>query len=81
MTNWNKLFTGLIAGAVAGAIAGLLFAPKPGKETRNIVATRADELKQKAGEAMGSLRQKIRKEDYAHSAAESSNNDHGAASN
>ena len=48
MVNKNKLVTGLIAGAALGAVAGLLFAPKPGKESRQIVAARADELRDKA---------------------------------
>ena len=48
MVNTNKLVTGLIAGAALGAVAGLLFAPKPGKESRQIVAIRADDLRNKA---------------------------------
>ncbi len=48
MVNTNKLVTGLIAGAALGAVAGLLFAPKPGKESRQIMAARADELRDKA---------------------------------
>ena len=48
MVNTNKLVTGLIAGAALGAVAGLLFAPKPGKQSRHIVAARADELRNKA---------------------------------
>ena len=48
MVNTNKLVTGLIAGAALGAVAGLLFAPKPGKESRQIMAARADELRNKA---------------------------------
>ena len=57
MVKTNKLVTGLIAGAALGAVAGLLFAPKPGKESRQIVAIRADELRNKAdglrGKAVG----------------------------
>ena len=48
MVNTNKLVTGLIAGAALGSVAGLLFAPKPGKQSRQIVAARADELRNKA---------------------------------
>ena len=48
MVKTNTLVTGLIAGAALGAVAGLLFAPKPGKESRQIVAARADELRNKA---------------------------------
>jgi len=47
MYNTTKLFTGLIAGTAVGVTAGLLFAPKPGKETRQIVATHAGELRRK----------------------------------
>jgi len=47
MYNTTKLITGLIAGTAVGVTAGLLFAPKPGKESRHIVATRAVELRRK----------------------------------
>ncbi len=47
MYNTTKLVTGLIAGTAVGVTAGLLFAPKPGKETRHIVATQAGELRRK----------------------------------
>jgi gas vesicle protein len=53
MVKTNKLVTGLIAGAALGAVAGLLFAPKPGKESRQIVAARADELRTKADSFRG----------------------------
>ena len=45
----NKLVTGLIAGVAVGAVAGLLFAPKPGKESRQIVARRASGIRHKTG--------------------------------
>jgi gas vesicle protein len=54
MEKSNKLTTGLIAGAVVGAVAGLLLAPKPGKETRHMITSRA-------GGYAGTLRQKIGK--------------------
>ena len=50
MVKTNKLVTGLIAGVAVGAVAGLLFAPKPGKDSRKIVASRTDELKTMADE-------------------------------
>ena len=40
--------TGLIAGAAIGTVAALLFAPKAGKENRQIVATRSGKLREKA---------------------------------
>ena len=55
MVKTNKLVTGLIAGVAVGAVAGLLFAPKPGKDSRKIVASRTDELKTMADE----LRNKV----------------------
>ncbi len=47
MYNTTKLVKGLIAGTAVGVTAGLLFAPKPGKETRHIVATQAGEMRRK----------------------------------
>ena len=41
MARPNSLITGLITGAVVGTVVGLLFAPKTGKESRELVATRA----------------------------------------
>ncbi len=61
MAKPNNLITGLITGAVVGAIAGLLFAPKTGQETREIVANRAGVIRQKAGDYVGSVREKIRR--------------------
>ena len=59
----NKLITGFIAGALVGVAAALLLAPKSGRETREMVATRAaelrqraDELRQRAGSYVGNLR-------------------------
>ena len=43
----NKLVTGLIAGAAVGVLAGLLFAPNPGKESRQVVVHRTGEMRQK----------------------------------
>jgi len=60
MTTGNKFFSGLIAGAVIGSVAGLLMAPKPGKETRQVVAHRANALKSKAGGYAVTIREKMR---------------------
>ena len=57
----NKLVTAVVVGAAAGAIAGLMFAPKTGKETRQIVSTRVGEARHKTGHYVGSLRQRIRR--------------------
>ena len=48
MVKRNKLVKGLIAGAAIGAVAGLLLAPKPGKDSRQIVAFRVGGIRHKA---------------------------------
>lgn len=47
MTKGNKFVAGLAVGAIAGSTIGLLLAPKTGKETRQMVSTRAGGVKQK----------------------------------
>ena len=44
------MLAGVGLGAIIGAAAGLLFAPKSGAETREELADKAKELKDKAGE-------------------------------
>ncbi len=61
MTSSGKLVTGLVAGALVGAVAGLLFAPKPGKESREIVGTKAEELRSKTGGYIGTVKDKIKR--------------------
>ena len=78
MTGQSKLVTGLIAGAAVGAAAGLLFAPRPGKETRGIVANRTSDLRHKAGHYVGGLRQRMKKESNG-KVMEEASNDHLAA--
>ena len=73
MVNTNKLVAGLIAGAALGAVAGLLFAPKPGKESRQIVAARADELRNKANGYVAAMRSRRKSKENQLVMAESSN--------
>ncbi len=61
MTSSNKLITGLVAGALVGAAAGVLFAPKPGRESRVIVGAKAEEIRTKTGEYIGTVREKIKR--------------------
>ncbi len=56
MVKGNKMFAGLIAGAAVGTAVGLLFAPKPGRESRRVVVTQADEVRQKAGNYVEKVR-------------------------
>lgn len=57
----NKFVAGMIIGAAAGAAIGLLFAPKPGKETRHMVKDRAGKISHQAGGYVGSVREKVRR--------------------
>ncbi|HZA21510.1 MAG TPA: YtxH domain-containing protein [Dehalococcoidia bacterium] len=52
----GALLGGLIAGAIAGTVAALLLAPKAGRETRDLI-------KEKGGEYIGTLRERIRRDD------------------
>ncbi|MGL5295628.1 MAG: YtxH domain-containing protein [Culicoidibacterales bacterium] len=45
MANKGKFLFGAVLGAAAGAVAGVLLAPKSGKETRENLAEKAEELK------------------------------------
>ncbi len=45
--------TGFIAGSMLGAGLALLFAPRPGDETRREVAERAQRVREKAREGLG----------------------------
>ena len=74
MSKRNNFIVGLLAGAAAGAVAGLLLAPKTGKENRQIIAARATEARQKVGDYVGSVRQRIRREQAPESAEEDSGN-------
>jgi gas vesicle protein len=46
----GDLLKGLIIGGLIGAVLGILYAPKSGKETREDIANKADELVAKARE-------------------------------
>ena len=61
MTVPNKMVTGVVAGVVVGAALGLLFAPKTGKETRQIVGLKTNAMRTKAGDYVTSIRNKIKK--------------------
>lgn len=44
----GRLAIGAIVGIVAGAVAGVLTAPKSGKETRDDIKAKAEDLKNQA---------------------------------
>jgi YtxH-like protein len=48
--HWGSFFAGILIGALVGALAAILTAPKPGRETREELATKAREAADVAGE-------------------------------
>ncbi len=52
------MLAGVGLGAIIGAAAGLLFAPKPGAETREDLTDKLKELKDKTGEWVSEQRAK-----------------------
>ena len=48
--HWGAFFAGILIGALTGALVAILTAPKPGRETRDELATRAREAAEAAGE-------------------------------
>ena len=57
----TKLAAGALIGAVAGVVAGVLTAPKSGKETRDDLKAKADELKNGADKTVKDVREKAEK--------------------
>jgi gas vesicle protein len=66
MKSGNSFLTGLLAGAAIGGIIALLYAPKSGKETREQIKNKFDELekelenlKGKAGQKTGKIKEDL----------------------
>ena len=64
----------LLAGALAGTAVGLMLAPKSGKETREVVGSKAGELQQRAGDYVDLLRAKFKKDEEAETVSVPSDN-------
>ena len=47
----GSFIAGFILGAIAGVAIGFLYAPKPGKETRELIKEKAERATEKAKEA------------------------------
>ena len=62
MAKTSNFLTGLLAGAVVGAVAGLILAPKPGRETRELVGTRTNGLRSRAGYYVENIRGRFNRE-------------------
>lgn len=50
--NFGSFIIGFIVGGIAGAIATILYAPKSGEETRQIIRNKKDEFVEKANVSM-----------------------------
>ena len=55
----STFLIGFIAGSMLGAGLALLFAPKPGDETRREVAERAQRVRDKAREGLGTASDRV----------------------
>lgn len=53
-----------IGGAITGALAGILFAPKSGKETREEIGLKFEEVKAKVAQILEEKGIKLSKEDF-----------------
>ena len=58
----STFIAGLIAGALGGAAAALLLSPKEGRETREIIRDRANQVRGRAAEQISSLRERVRRD-------------------
>jgi len=56
----NKTILTFLGGAAAGVLAGFLFAPKSGKDTREVIAKRASDIKDEIGTTLESNGKKIK---------------------
>jgi gas vesicle protein len=54
------MLTAFAVGALVGAGIALLYAPQSGKKTRDLLARRANELRDKAGEALDESKEMVR---------------------
>ena len=55
----SSFIIGFLAGTVAGLAVGFLYAPKPGKETRELLKEKAGEFADKAREAASEARKRV----------------------
>ena len=61
MSNRGDFIAGIVVGGFLGAIIGILYAPKSGKETREEIGKKTDELLSKAKEEYDNAIEKSRK--------------------
>jgi gas vesicle protein len=54
----RDFFIGLLVGTAVGLAVGLLYAPRPGKETRSILKEKVEDWKDKASELVDKVKEK-----------------------
>jgi gas vesicle protein len=54
----SGFFTGFLMGVIVGAAIGFLYAPNPGKETREIVKDQAVKIKAKTAQLADEVKEK-----------------------
>jgi gas vesicle protein len=59
----KDFFIGLLFGAVVGLAIGFLYAPKPGKETREIIKEKVEDWREKASDLVDKVKEKTAGQD------------------
>ncbi len=59
MSNGGKVLLGVIAGAAAGIVTGVLIAPASGKETRDTITDKSEELLQGVKDLINKEKEKV----------------------
>jgi gas vesicle protein len=56
---WSNFAYGILAGAVIGGVVALLFAPKSGKETRELIRDKSGDVFETVKRKVGDVRQTV----------------------
>ena len=59
MSRTSAFIIGLFMGGILGWVMGILSAPQSGQETREAIGAKAIELRQRAGQAAGQVRNEV----------------------
>lgn len=62
MSNTGNVLIGIMAGAAAGVITGILIAPASGKDTRDSILSKTDELLTSVKEILNKQKQQVEEE-------------------
>jgi len=55
----SSFFAGFLMGAVVGAVLGIMFAPRPGRETRDLWRDKLGDAKLKAMDVVDEIRDEV----------------------